>query len=607
MDNNHKEANVSFIKELYSYYGYQYKSTIASAIILSILTPLLSLVPIYLLGIIIDGVLLNQAQFKLPLIPLTAMPDRSLYQLVFGVSIMLAAALLSSLAQGFGQMLWTNIAHSVQYKMRMDAFEDIEKAKLDYFQNKQTGEIMSILNNDVTNIGRFLRRVADAMLNIFFTFAGVIGVMFYLHWQLAIIALIILPIQITISYYFIQFVHPFFENIRDSIGQLNSQLENTISGIRTIKAYTGEEYEVDRTSKEARKVRNSTIKAYVTAFFYHPTLSFINWIGFGVVLLVGGHAVFAPSQSWLTVPTTIGTLVALVTYTQRLTEPIMQSGHMLRLYQDAAASLRRIFALFNRPKEAIDNTIINKQVDNISGKISYKNINFSYDDEDVLENINFDVPAKASIGIVGETGSGKSTLVKLLLRFHDPESGSITLDGRNLTEYDLSYLRNEIGYVGQEPFLFYGTIYDNLVYPNRDIAEDKIRQVAQKCGVKRFVHDLPNNYQTEVGERGIKLSGGQRQRIALARAILSDPTILILDEATSHVDNETEQFIQNNIQSLLDDYTVFSIAHRLSTIRDADNIFVLNNNTISESGTHNELIKNNGLYNKLWSIQTGKK
>ncbi|MFB6185281.1 MAG: ABC transporter ATP-binding protein, partial [Halobacteriaceae archaeon] len=387
-------------------------------------------------------------------------------------------------------------------------------------------------------------------------------------------------------------------------GKLNSRLENNLGGIEVIKAYNKEEFENERVEDASQDYLDANWDAISTRIKFFPSLQLTTGLGFVLTFLVGGIWVTFPERSPLTVPLTAGTLVTFLLYSRRFMWPMRQLGRIINNYQYAEAASERIIGLMNEPSK-IDDNPNGIELDEIEGNVVYDDVSFAYEgsDEKTIKNVSFEAEAGDMVGLVGPTGAGKTTVMKLLLRLYDIDSGSIRIDGVDIQDVKLDNLREKISLVSQEPFLFYGTVRENIAYP--DIDEETIIDAAKRSGAHQFIQELPDGYDTMVGERGVKLSGGQRQRVSIARAILKDPEILILDEATSHVDNETEVLIQNSLNELIADRTSFAIAHRLSTVRNADKIIVMEEGEVVERGTHEELLENDGLYANLWGVQVG--
>jgi ATP-binding cassette subfamily B protein len=384
------------------------------------------------------------------------------------------------------------------------------------------------------------------------------------------------------------------------VGLLNGQLANNLRGITTIKSFTAEDYEVGRIESQSDAYRQSNRRAIAFSAAFVPLIRMIILVGFTGILLYGGMLAVEGSLS-------VGTYSVLVFLTQRLLWPLTRLGETLDLYQRAMASTTRVMNLLDTPI-LMHSGDISLPLEKVRGELTLNNVTFAYNGRHpAIQNLSLHVPAGKTIAIVGATGSGKSTVVKLLLRLYEVQSGSITLDGVELHELRLQDLRRAIGLVSQDVFLFHGTVRENIAYGSFDAPLEAVREAAQMAEAHDFIGELPEGYDTIVGERGQKLSGGQQQRLAIARAILKNPPILVLDEATSAVDNETEAAIQRSLEKITQNRTTIAIAHRLSTIRNADCIYVLERGKLVEQGRHEELLAKGGIYESLWRVQSGLK
>jgi ATP-binding cassette subfamily B protein len=465
---------------------------------------------------------------------------------------------------------------------------------------------MSILSNDVNRLERFLNDGLNSMFRLSVMVLGIGGVLLYYNWQLALIALLPVPLIAGFTYLFIRIIQPKYARVRSSVGKVNSRLENNLGGIQVIKSANTEPYESDRVDDVSMEYFDANWDAIETRIKFFPGLRLLAGIGFVVTFIVGGLWVFtgtAPGP--LTGDLSVGTFVVFILFTQRFIWPMAQFGQIINMYQRAYASSERIFGLMDEPDRlAIDPDA--EPLDVESGRVEYDEVTFGYDDEEtIVEDIDFTVDGGETLALVGPTGAGKSTVLKLLLRLYDVDEGAIRIDGQDIRNVTLPSLRQHIGYVGQDTFLFYGTVRENITYGTFDADEEAVIEAAKAAEAHDFITNLPDGYDTMVGERGVKLSGGQRQRVSIARAVLKDPAILVLDEATSDVDTETEMLIQRSLDRLTADRTTFAIAHRLSTIKDADTIVVLEDGEIVERGTHEDLLDEGGLYAHLWGVQAG--
>jgi ATP-binding cassette subfamily B protein len=457
---------------------------------------------------------------------------------------------------------------------------------------------MAILNDDVNQLERFLDTGANKLLQTATTVIVIGGTFLYISPLIATFAFIPIPIIIFGSFKFTTTIATRYERIRASIETLNSNLSNSISGILNVKSFTRENKELQRIDVSSNEVRSANYHAIKLSAAFIPIIRVAILFGFTATLIIGGFLALDGEIK-------VATYSVLLFITQRLLWPLTELGDTFDLYQRAMASFNRIFSLKNETPDIKNGT---KEFNKLDKNITLENVTFAYvDNFDVLNNVDLTINSGQTTAIVGSTGSGKSTLIKLLLRLYEINNGSINFDSTNLKDLELSSLREKIGLVSQDVFLFEGTVLENIAYGDLNASESEVWNAAQKSEADEFINKLPQKENTIVGERGQKLSGGQRQRISIARAILKNPEILILDEATSSVDNETEAAIQRSLDILKQDRTVIVIAHRLSTVRNADIIYVLENGNVVESGNHESLLEINGVYAKLWSVQTGEK
>ena len=467
-----------------------------------------------------------------------------------------------------------------------------------WFDERQKGDVLAILNDDINQLERFLDKGANDLLQVSTTVIVVGAVFLFISWEVAMLAILPIPLIVWGSFKYQRSLEPKYAEVRDAAGKMNALLENDLSGMSTIQSFTSEDIEVARVGALSEAYRQANKKAIRLSAAFTPLIRMAILCGFTATLLLGG---------WYTLEgvLAVGAYSVLVFMTQRLLWPLTRLGETFDLYQRAMASFNRIFSLKNETSDIGNGKIEFKKLEK---NIELRDVSFSYvEDFNVLNNVNLTINAGQTTAIVGSTGSGKSTLIKLLLRLYEINNGSISYDSNSLKDIELSSLREKIGLVSQDVFLFEGTVIENIAYGDLNASESEVWNAAQKSEADEFINNLPQKEKTIVGERGQKLSGGQRQRISIARAILKNPEILILDEATSSVDNETEAAIQRSLDILKKDRTVIVIAHRLSTVRNADIIYVLENGSVVESGNHESLLNIEGVYSKLWSVQTGEK
>lgn len=496
------------------------------------------------------------------------------------------------------KLKWRNLAQTVQHKLRLDAYDHLQNLEVEYFEDRQTGGLMAVLNDDVNQLERFLDIGANDLIQVTVTVISISIMFFLLNPIIGAIALIPIPFIIIFSVKFQARLEPKYAVMREMVGILSGRLSNNLTGIATIKSYTNEKYELGRIRESSNNYKESNISVIRLSSAFSPMIRMIIVMGFLAMLVLGGIYTLDGSLE-------IAAYSVIIFLIQRLLWPLTRLGETFDQYQRAMASTNRALDLLDTKKKIITGETP-VMFDEVKGEIIFKDINFDYKSRpNIISDLNIKILPGQTVAFVGPTGAGKSTITKLLLRFYDPTSGSITLDGIDLRELKLDEYRQTIGFVSQDVFLLDGTVYENIIYGKHDATREEIIDAAKIAEVHEFVESLPNGYETLVGERGQKLSGGQKQRISIARAVLKNPPILILDEATSNVDNETEAAIQRSLDKLIVDRTTIVIAHRLSTIRNADNIFVLDEGKLIEIGTHDELLNLNGQYAILWRVQTG--
>jgi ATP-binding cassette subfamily B protein len=530
--------------------------------------------------------------------------DDRFQQLTILAIITVAVWLAESITEYIARVTWRNLAQTLEHDTRMEAYTHVQRLEMASFEDTSSGGLIAILNDDVNQLERFLDTGAHEIV-ITTTNVVLVGIIFaVISPMLTLLAFLPIPVIIGGSLLFQRRLEPKYNAVRDAAGRIADTLSNNLGGIATIKAFTAEDREVERVAAESEHYRQVNGEAIRLSTAFIPLIRTAILAGFTMTLLIGGRAALRGSLQ-------IGLFSVLVYMTQRLLWPLTRLGETLDLYQRAMASCRRIFGLLDlEPTIRPGTTNLPAPV---QGAVRFDDVWFSYGSDDrphtdrrpVLRGLDIDVPAGETHAIVGATGAGKSTVVKLLLRLYEPTSGRITVDGRPIEDLTFASLRGAMGFVSQDVFLFHGTVRENLTYGRPDATDDQLVQATELAEARSFVESLPDGYDTLVGERGQKLSGGQRQRLTIARAILRDPAILVLDEATSAVDNETEAAIQRSLTRVAQGRTTIVIAHRLSTVRHAHRIHVLEAGRVIEAGTHDELIDGSGLYAALWRVQTG--
>ncbi len=559
----------------------------------SLLNKLFDLAPPVLIGLAVDVVSMEQDSW-LSGIGYKTVPIQLAFLAILSFLIWSAESLFEYL---YG-VLWRNLAQTAQHNLRIKAYSHLQKLEMSYFEGGSSGQIMAVLNDDINQLERFLDHGANQILQLTTTVLLVGGAMAIIAPGIAFLSFIPIPLILFGSIYFQKLLSPRYRDIRDKAGDLAARLSNNLGGMQTIKSFATEEWELERMRIDSQAYRNSNRKAILFSAAFIPLIRFAILFAFLSILVLGGL------QAW-NGTLAIGTYSFLVFITQRLLWPLTTLGQTLDEYQRSMASTNRVLDLLDVPITTFGglNRISSGE---ISGEIKFTNVDFNYKDRDLLlEGFNLDIKAGSSLGIVGNTGSGKSTLVKLMLRLYPINSGNIYLDGIPVDSLDLTDLRKCFSLVSQEVYLFYGTVADNISYGTPQASHDDVIKAAELAEAREFIEELPQGFDTLVGERGQRLSGGQRQRIALARAILKDAKILILDEATAAVDNETEAAIQRSLDRITTNRTIIAIAHRLSTIRNVDSIIVMDKGRIIEKGTHDYLLGLNGAYSDLWRVQAG--
>ena len=568
-----------------------HRKTVWLASTCSVVNRLFDLAPPVLIGAAVDVVVRGEGS----VISSIGIVDVH-HQLWFLAAITFLIWGFESLFQYLYGVLWRNLAQTVQHELRLDVYGHIQNLEMGWFLEQSKGNLMAIMNDDVNQLERFLDEGATDLLHVATTVIVISTLFFIIDWRVALFSIAPIPLILWGSFRFQSRIAPRYADVRLKAGNIGTLLENNLTGITTIKSFTGEDKEFERlriTSEDYCESNRSAIK--LSASFV-PLIRMAILIGFTATLIFGGE---------LTLNGTIevGEFSILVFMTQRLLWPLTRLGATFDLYQRAMASTNRVLDLLETEVSMKDGDKILVDVD---GKVNVQSVSFAYPERDsTLEEVNLEIPAGKTVAIVGPTGSGKTTLVRLLLRFYDPNNGSIQIDGIDVREIKLSSLRKSIALVSQRVTLFPESVKENIRYGNLDATDEEIENAASIAEAIEFINTLPNGFDTKIGEGGYKLSGGQRQRLSIARAVLKDAPILILDEATSSVDNETEAALQRSLAQISEGRTTLIIAHRLSTIRNADNIFVLENGKVIESGTHDDLVLKDKMYKRLWDVQTG--
>ena len=522
-------------------------------------------------------------------------------QVVFIAVLTVVVFGLESLFQWFYSLGFLRLAQDVQHVLRIDAYRAMQDRELEFFEEHRLGRTLSMLNDDVNQLERFLNGGLNELVQLIVLIIVATVLIFGISWELALVGMAPIPVIVWGSLRFSKALQPRYAVVRRAVGDLASRLENNIAGILVVKSFVAEEYEAGRVAEASDAYRKANRFAIRISAAFIPMIRMAIALGFAGGLALGGFWVAAGKI-------TPGDLVLFGMMIQRMLWPLTRLGETLDNYQRARASASKVFSLLDTPSTVLD-PATPVALGAVRGKVRFDDVRFAYARGDaVLAGLSFTVAPGEMVGIAGPTGAGKSTIVKLLLRLYDVTGGAVTIDGtdvRNVTQRDL---RRHIALVSQDVYLFHGTIRDNIAYgyvASAVPASAAVEDAARRAQLHDFIAALPDGYETLVGERGIKLSGGQRQRLSIARAILKDAPILVLDEATSSVDTETERQIQQSLARLAKGRTAIVIAHRLSTIRHADRILVLRDGIVAEEGHHDDLVARGGTYADLWNVQSG--
>ncbi|MDQ0350443.1 ATP-binding cassette subfamily B protein/subfamily B ATP-binding cassette protein MsbA [Alkalibacillus filiformis] len=485
---------------------------------------------------------------------------------------------------------------STVYKVRDDLYKKLQRLSFKYYDNAKTGDLMSRLTADVEGFRFFLSFGFAEMLRVFSMVTVSLAVMLYYSVPLALVTIAVMPFLAVSVYMFDKRVHPAFLGIRRSFGRMNTRVQENISGMNTVKSLSREDFEIGRYEDKGENYRDHYIKTAKIWAKYMPFMEFVGNVSVVALLAYGGYLVMQGSLQ-------PGELAAFFSLVWMFLGPLMNFGFVVNMFSQAKASGERLLEVLESDLELDDQ--IEPKGESIKGHVTFNNVTLTYveDDDEALKDISFDAPPGKVVGLIGATGSGKSSITQLMTRFYEPEQGEVLIDGKPTTEYSLKDLRKHIGFVLQEPFLFSTTIKENISYGNPEASMDDIIDAAKSAQAHDFIMEMPNGYDTLLGERGMGLSGGQKQRISIARALLINPSILVLDDATSAVDMQTEFKIQSALKEVMHDRTTFIIAHRISSLKHADEILVLEDGEIVERGKHDYLLQNNGPYQRIYDIQ----
>ncbi|MZG29739.1 MAG: ABC transporter ATP-binding protein [Nitrospinae bacterium] len=558
-----------------------YRKDVAVTLLLAISTTLLDLVPPWLIKIVVDSLV-----------------EDSESMWIYGTIVGLAIVYLMRNYTNHRRIIINNqVEQNVVFDLRSDVYRALQKLSLNYFENRSTGELMSRANDDVNYVERIFIDGVEQVVTASLTLIGITIILFYMHWKLAIVALFPIPLLAYGAWVYTSKAHDQYHVVRKRAAKMNAKLQDSISGIRETLSFNRQLYETKQFEKRSRDYCDGTLEVMRLWAFYSPTMMFFGSLGTVLILLYGVGLVQAGDI-------TVGSLVAFVGYLALFYTPINQLHSVNHMLQHALASGERLFEIIDTIPEVQEASEAILPSTNVRGTIQFDRVNFSYiPGKPAVENIDFTISAGEKMALVGHTGSGKSTLVKLLMRFYDVQSGSILIDEHPIKHLKISYLREQIGLVSQDPFLFNGTVAENILYGNIEANREQVISAAVSSHADPFIKNLPDGYDTLVGERGVKLSGGEKHRIAIARTFLKNPPILVLDEATSSVDTETESHIKQALNTLMAGRTTLIIAHRLSTLEGADRVLVMKEGKLVEAGTHDSLIATESEYAQLFRQQ----
>ena len=573
-----------------------HRKTIRLASLCSVTNKIWDLAPPLLIGLAVDVVVLRENSYLAGL----GYSDPWTQLILLSVLTFVIWG-LESLFEYFYGVLWRNLAQTVQHELRLDTFNHVQKQGMGWFDERQKGDILAILNDDINQLERFLDKGANDLLQVSTTVLVVGAVFLFISWEVAMLAIIPIPLIVWGSFKYQRSLEPKYADVRNAAGKMNALLENDLSGMSTIQSFTAEEIEVARVKKLSDDYREANRKAIRLSAAFTPLIRMAILCGFTATLLLGG---------WFTLEgeLAVGAYSVLVFMTQRLLWPLTRLGETFDLYQRAMASSTRVLDVLTSEIEISQGEYVPDRDIIENSDITFEEVSFAYSGRDnTFTDLSLTLNAGKTTGVVGSTGAGKTTLTRLLLRFAQPNSGKIIWAEQEIGDWSLKQLRSSIALVEQHITLFPTSILENIRYGNPNATDKQVMDAAKVAEVTEFVNSLPEQWETMVGEGGYRLSGGQRQRLAIARAVLKDAPLLILDEATSAVDNETEASLQRSIDYVSKGRTTLIIAHRLSTIRNCDTILVMDNGMIVEQGEHDDLVALGGIYSRLWKVQTGQK
>ncbi len=541
----------------------------------------MELVPPWVIKIIIDDVIQARQVGLLPWI----------------LGMLIGAYILKNVFASFRIRLNNQLEQTVVHDLRRHIFAALQRLSMNYFENRSTGEIMSRVTNDTEHVERIFIDGLEGVLTASLTLIGITSMLFLLNWKLALLSLLPIPLLMLSAGWFTSTVHGYYHQIRKGSAELNGYLQDALSGIRETMGFTRQAYEQARFDRLSRAYSETNLKAMVLWSMYSPGMILLGSLGTVLILWYGAGEVLDGRL-------TLGELVLFLSYLALFYVPINQIHSVNHMLQHALAASERVFEVLDAVPEVVDRPGVVTPDRRVRGEVQFDHVQFHYrPDVPVVKSLSVSVSAGERVALVGPSGAGKSTLLKLLMRFYDVKAGAVLIDGQDIRDLPLAYLRQQIGFVQQEPFLFNGTVRENILYGDLSAGQDRLEAAARVARAHEFIVALPEGYDTWLGERGVKLSVGQKQRVSIARVLLKDPPLVIFDEATSNIDTETEVKIREALTELTKGRTTFIIAHRLSTLHDVDRILVVDGGRLMEDGDHDELLSRGGVYAGLYEAQ----